>query len=97
MPKMPEEEKEESKVKGTPAPTGKTRPANPSEGAFVYVEKGFTKNLGNYESAKVSVGIQLPINADKKTWEEVDALVTVMIEKVDERLVRELDALDKGI
>ena len=49
----------------------------------IYYEKSVTKNLGNYESAKVTVGVTLPINPSdeeiaeiKKTIEIGDNIVT---------------------
>ena len=53
----------------------------------VYYEKSVTKNLGNYESAKVTVGVTLPVNptseevaAIKKTLEIGDNIVTEELE-----------------
>ena len=53
----------------------------------IYYEKSVTKNLGNYESAKVTVGVTLPINPSddeiaeiKKTLEIGDNIVTDELE-----------------
>ena len=53
----------------------------------IYYEKSVTKNLGNYESAKVTVGVTLPINPSdeeiteiKKTIEIGDNIVTDELE-----------------
>ena len=53
----------------------------------IYYEKSVTKNLGNYESAKVTVGVTLPINPSdeeiaeiKKTREIGDNIVTYELE-----------------
>ena len=53
----------------------------------IYYEKSVTKNLGNYESAKVTVGVTLPINPSdeeiaeiKKTLEVGDNIVTDELE-----------------
>ena len=53
----------------------------------IYYEKSVTKNLGNYESAKVTVGVTLPINPldeeiaeIKKTLEIGDNIVTDELE-----------------
>ena len=53
----------------------------------VYYEKSLTKNLGNYESAKITVGVTLPLepNAEelakvKKTLEIGDKVVTEELE-----------------
>lgn len=53
----------------------------------IYYEKSVTKNLGNYESAKVTVGVTLPISP---TTEEV-ALVKRTIEVADEIVTEELE------
>ena len=56
-------------------------------GCNVYYEKSVTKNLGNYESAKITVGVTLPMNPTKeevaainKTIEVADAIVTEELE-----------------
>lgn len=53
----------------------------------IYYEKSVTKNLGNYESAKVTVGVTLPISPThdeialiKKTLEVGDEIVTTELE-----------------
>lgn len=53
----------------------------------VYYEKSVTKNLGNYESAKVTVGVTLPIDPTpeelahvSKTFELADDVVTKELE-----------------
>lgn len=56
-------------------------------GCTVYYEKSLTKNLGNYESAKVTVGVTLPI---EPTREEI-ALVKTTIEKADMIITEELE------
>lgn len=53
----------------------------------VYYEKSVTKNMGNYESAKVTVGVTLPVQPTeneiaviKKTFEIGDEIVTQELE-----------------
>ena len=53
----------------------------------VYYEKSVTKNLGNYESAKVTVGITLPICP---TPDEI-AEIQETIEIGDELITKELE------
>lgn len=53
----------------------------------IYYEKSVTKNLGNYESAKVTVGVTLPI---QPTDEEV-ALIRKTLEIGDEIVTNELE------
>nr|DAO11059.1 MAG TPA: hypothetical protein [Caudoviricetes sp.] len=57
------------------------------KGCVVYYEKSLTKNLGNYESAKITVGVTLPINP---TSEEVDA-INKTIEIADRITTEELE------
>lgn len=53
----------------------------------VYYEKSVTKNLGNYESAKVTVGVTLPVCP---TDDEV-ALIKETLEIGDELVTKELE------
>lgn len=53
----------------------------------VYYEKSITKNLGNYESAKVTVGVTLPICPTK---DEI-AVITETLEIGDEIVTKELE------
>ena len=53
----------------------------------VYYEKTVTKNLGNYESAKITVGVTLPIDP---TAEELK-MVSKTFEKADEVVTKELE------
>lgn len=53
----------------------------------VYYEKSLTKNLGNYESAKITVGVTLPFSPSKedianaeKTIQIADDIVTAELE-----------------
>lgn len=52
----------------------------------IYYEKSVTKNLGNYESAKITVGVTLPINPTKEELEAVD----ITIRKADILITKEL-------
>lgn len=53
----------------------------------IYYEKSVTKNLGNYESAKVTVGVTLPISPTER---EV-ALIKETLEIGDEIVTKELE------
>ena len=53
----------------------------------VTVEKSLTKNLGNYESARISVAVTLPANP---TSAEI-SLVKTTIEVADEIVTKELE------
>lgn len=56
-------------------------------GNNIYYEKSVTKNLGNYESAKVTVGVTLPI---QPTDEEI-VLIKKTLEIGDEIVTNELE------
>ena len=58
---------------------------NVKEG-FIYFEKSITKNMGDYNSAKVTIGTTLPINFTK---EDV-ALAQKAIRKADKLVTDEL-------
>ena len=62
-------------------------------GNNVYYEKSVTKNLGNYESAKVTVGVTLPI---KPTEDEI-ALIKKTLEVGDEIVTEELEVQVKEL
>lgn len=53
----------------------------------IYYEKSVTKNMGNYESAKVTVGVTLPV---QPTPQEV-ALIEETIQIGDEIVTKELE------
>lgn len=53
----------------------------------VYYEKSLTKNMGDYNSAKIVVGVTLPI---KPTANEI-AVITSTIEIADELVTKELE------
>lgn len=66
-------------------------------GCNIYYEKSVTRNLGNYNSSKITVGVTLPVNPTddeiaeiKKTLEKGDEIVTEEIsiqlkELIDEK------------
>lgn len=56
-------------------------------GSTVYYEKSVTKNMGDYNSAKVTVGITLPI---KPTKEEIEYIKDT-IEVADEIVTDEIE------
>lgn len=53
----------------------------------VYYEKSITKNLGNYESAKITVGVTLPL---EPTVEELKSVSRTFIQ-ADEVVTKELE------
>lgn len=74
-----------------PKVTRKTIPSTEEESkpiGSVYVERGFTKNMGDFNSAKMSVGITLPLNPTKE-----DIASAVKTIKIAEDIIEaELDA-----
>jgi hypothetical protein len=62
-------------------------PKDLAEKGYIYYEKSLTKNLGNYESAKITVGVSLPLEnphlykgAVQTALEIADDLVTGELE-----------------
>lgn len=53
----------------------------------VYYEKSITKNLGNYESAKITVGVTLPL---EPTAEELKSVSRTFVQ-ADEVVTKELE------
>lgn len=53
----------------------------------IYYEKSVTKNLGNYESAKITVGVTLPVCPTK---DEI-AVINETLEIGDEIVTKELE------
>ena len=53
----------------------------------IYYEKSLTKNLGNYESAKITVGVTLPVSP---TADEI-AVIKDTLEVGDEIVTKELE------
>ena len=62
----------------------------------VYYEKSITKNLGNYESAKITVGVTLPVNPTEDEVGLVKSTLEVADKIVTEELVVQLRELDKS-
>lgn len=66
------------------------------QGCTVYYEKSVTKNLGNYESAKVTVGVTLPINPSKEEVAHIKTTIEVADEIVTEELQVQLKEITKA-
>lgn len=69
-----------------------------NRGCTVYYEKSVTKNLGEYNSAKITVGGTFPINPTeeelsliKETFLSVDEIITEELAEQVEELLRESD------
>lgn len=63
-------------------------------GCTVYYEKSLTKNMGNYESAKVTVGVTLPINPTREEIAQIKTTIETADNIVTEELEVQLKELD---
>ena len=59
----------------------------------VYVEKTITKNIGDHNFAKVTVGVQVPIDPTEEDLAAAANTIAVAVEVVDEALEIELERL----
>lgn len=55
----------------------------------------YTKNLGNYESIKIEVGVELPLDIDASTLAKADELLVVAKKVVVDRLDSDLTDIEK--
>lgn len=62
-------------------------------GCNIYYEKSVTKNLGNYESAKVTVGVTLPVNPSTEEIDSIKATIEIGDEIVTDELKIQLEEL----
>lgn len=53
-----------------------------------------TKNLGNYESLKVEVGVTLPIETNDATLRRIDELIVIAKEKVTTVIEKEVSDIN---
>lgn len=63
--------------------------------ASVYYEKSLTKNLGDYNSAKITVGITLPINPTEEVLASVKSTIEIADNIVTEELKVQVADLDE--
>lgn len=59
----------------------------------VYYEKSVTKNLGNYESAKVTVGVTLPVNPTKNELTSIKETIKLGDDIVSDELALQVTEL----
>lgn len=55
----------------------------------------YTKNLGNYESIKIEVGVEIPLDIDDSTLTKVSDLLVVAKKVVVDRLDSDLTDIEK--
>lgn len=61
--------------------------------AFVEIEKGFTKNMGDFNSAKVSVRVRLPLNPTREDFASVKATIRKVETIVESEITTQLAQL----
>lgn len=59
----------------------------------VYVEKGVTKNMGEYNSARVTIGMMLPIDYTTEDLKNAEKAISVIDKIIVKRLEAEVDEL----
>ena len=65
-------------------------------GCTVYMEKSVTKNMGDYNSAKVTVGATLPINPTFDEIEQVKKTLVKASEILDEEIAVQVKEMMEG-
>jgi hypothetical protein len=60
---------------------------------MVYLEKGVTKSMGEYQFAKVTVGLSIPINYSEEELAEAKKTIRVLDKIVTKEIEKQLDAL----
>jgi hypothetical protein len=99
-PKAPSKKKpaaEESKEASAKAPASKEEGYKviPDVNAgTVYLEKSLTKNLGEYNSAKITVGVNLPINYTPEQLVAAKETINVLNEIIDGELESQVALID---
>ena len=77
------------------AETTTEKPARVIAPASIYLEKSVTKNLGKFNSAKVTVGITLPVDYTDAMLAKVQEAIDVAVDIVDERIADEVSVLEE--
>lgn len=62
----------------------------------VYVEKGVTKNMGDYNSARVTIGMMLPIDYTPEELAKAKKAISIANEIIENRLEKEVEVLLEG-
>ena len=61
----------------------------------VYVEKGVTKNMGDFNSARVTIGVTLPINPTESEIKDAVKTISIANKLIDEEMESQIDAMLK--
>ena len=64
-----------------------------SEAGQLYYEKGVTKNMGDYNSARVTVGVTLPFNPTETQVEAAKLTMRVACQLVDDEIEKQVEQL----
>jgi hypothetical protein len=88
MPNL-EDLRKTSKEKGINIP----RQEEHTQQGMVYLEKGVTKSMGEFQFAKVTVGMSLPINYSEADLEEAKKSIRVIDKVITKELEKQVDAL----
>jgi len=66
---------------------------NEKTSGVVYIEKALTKNMGKFNSARIAVGMTLPINFTEDDVVQAKRTARKLTTLVDERLEKEFEDL----
>ena len=63
------------------------------ETGTVYIEKSVTKNMGEYNFTRITVGVALPINADEQLITDAELTISKVNGIIDNELDRQIDEI----
>ena len=89
------EPKKEVKAKGKKSAEKPLVSVSETSQGQIYIEKGVTRNMGDYNSARVTIGVTLPLNPTKEQLEDVKKTIDVANVIVDEEIENQLKELPK--
>lgn len=78
----------------TPTDVRDALPAN--NGGVVRIEKSFTKNLENYESAKITIGVSLPVSPSAADLKDVQKTIEILNEIVDAEMENQIGQIEEA-
>lgn len=78
-----------------PKPAKSSEVTEVKSASSVYMEKSVTRNLGDYNSAKVTVGVTVPVNPTKEDLKAVETTISLVDTLLDEEIERQLQSLEK--